>query len=152
LSNISAPNDGPDPSLETWEQFLRAHSAITRRLDADLVAEHGISLSDYDVLLQLARAPDGQLRPTELSERVLLTRSGITRLLNRLEKQALVDRHPCPQDGRVTYAAITPAGEAKLREARPTHLQGIRQRFSDRVDRQEADQLASVFARLANPE
>ncbi|MGI9658054.1 MAG: MarR family winged helix-turn-helix transcriptional regulator [Gaiellaceae bacterium] len=140
-----------EQSLATWEKFLRAHSAITRRLDADLAAAHGISLSDYDVLLQLARAPDGQLRPTELAERVLLTRSGITRLLTRLEKRDLVDRCPCPNDGRVTFAAISEAGRAKLREARPTHLRGIRELFSDRVEGGEADQLAVVLERLAGP-
>ena len=138
--------------LETWEQFLRAHATITRCLDAELIAEHGITLSDYDVLFHLVRAPDGRLRPTELSDQVLLTRSGVTRLLARLEKQKLVAREPCPEDGRVTYAAITTQGEARLTAARRTHLQGVRKLFADRIDAAEADQLASVLGRLLEAE
>lgn len=136
--------------LETWEQFLRAHAAITRCLDADLVAEHGLTLSEYDVLIQLSRAPDGQLRPTELAASVLLTRSGITRLLTRLEAQELVERCPCPEDGRVTYAAITAKGTAKFDAARKTHLEGVSRLFADRVNTEEADQLATVLSRLAS--
>lgn len=136
--------------LGTWEQFLRAHASITRRLDADLVAAHGLTLSEYDVLLQLARAPDGQLRPTELAEQVLLTRSGITRLLARLERQKLIERRPCPEDGRVTYAAITAKGSAQFEAARHTHLDGISRMFSDRITGDEAEQLATVLGRLAD--
>ena len=137
--------------LEPWEHFLRAHASITRRLDADLVAEHGLTLSEYDVLVQLARAPDGQLRPTQLADKVLLTRSGITRLLGRLEGKKLVERHPCAEDGRVTYAAITAAGRAKRDKARETHLRGVAALFVDRIDADEARSLAGVFRRLASP-
>lgn len=137
--------------LETWERFLRAHATIARSLDGDLVREHGMTLSDYDVLVQLARSADGCLRPSELAERVLLTRSGITRVLARLEKDELVARRSCPDDGRVTYATITPEGREKLRSARRTHLRGIRERFSDRLDEGEVEALAAVFERLAAP-
>lgn len=103
------------------------------------------------MLFKLARSPDGQLRPTELAETVLLTRSGITRLLTRLEAQNLVERCPCPADGRVTYAAITAEGSAKMEVARKTHLEGVSRLFSDRIDPREAEQLAAVLGRLAGP-
>src|SRR5687767_3327298 len=93
--------------LTAWRTFLRAHAQVTRRLEADLVAEHDLSLPTYDVLVQLSEAPDRRLRMTELAERVLLSRSGLTRLVDRLEREGLVHRQACPSDARGTHAVLT---------------------------------------------
>lgn len=136
--------------LEVWEQFLRAHAAITRQLDDELVEEHGLTLNEYDVLVQLDAAPAGRLRPTELADGVLLTRSGITRLLGRLERQKLIDREACSDDGRVSYACLTEAGRAKRREARRTHLRGVSALFSENLGTDDLEPLAGLFRRLAS--
>jgi DNA-binding MarR family transcriptional regulator len=115
--------------LQGWRNFLRSHAVITRQLDADLIAGHGLTLSEYEVLLHLAQAPDRQLRLVRLSEQVVLTRSGITRLVTRLEKQQLVARVCCPADRRGYNARLTEKGYERLREASPTHLDGIRRLF-----------------------
>jgi DNA-binding MarR family transcriptional regulator len=118
-----------DAQLQGWRSFLRSHAAITRQLDVDLIASHGLNLSEYEVLLHLAQAPDRQLRLVRLSEQVVLTRSGITRLVTRLEKQRLVERVCCAADRRGYNARLTDAGYQRLREAAPTHLDGIRRLF-----------------------
>ena len=118
-----------DEALDAWRSFLRSHATITRALDADLIAAHGLSLSDYEVLLLLAQAPERQLRMVRLAEQVLLTRSGITRLVTRLEDQGLVERVCCPSDRRGFNARLTDAGHDRLREAAKTHLAGIGRLF-----------------------
>ncbi|MDX8151629.1 MarR family transcriptional regulator [Patulibacter brassicae] len=126
--------------LATWELFLRSHAQINRRLEQDLAA-HDLTLSDYDVLVQLVQAPEGCLRPIELSRRVLLTRSGITRLVAGLERQGLVERRPAPEDRRGQLVQLTEAGRELVREAGRTHARGIRELFADRLD---ARQLATL--------
>src|SRR5467141_932374 len=116
---------------EAWRHFLQAHSALTRQMDADLIASHGITLSDYEVLLRLSQAPDFRMRRVDLAEGVLLTQSGITRLLAGLEQAGWVERASCETDRRVVYAQLTEAGNAKYREAAKTHLVGIRTLFAD---------------------
>lgn len=138
--------------LETWRRFLRAHSSITRRLDAELVAEHRLTLNDYEVLLYLATAQERRLRRSDLADRVLLTRSGITRLLDGLERAGLVRRAECPHDGRVSYAVLTEAGYAALREASRTHLDGVRTLFVERFSEQELEALSALLARLPGAE
>ena len=96
--------------LDSWVSFLRAHAAITRQLNADLLNAHGLTLSDYDVLVQLAQAPGRRLRPVELARAVLLTRSGVTRLVHGLEHAGLVERVPSPDDGRGHLVQLTAAG------------------------------------------
>ena len=96
--------------LAAWRGMLRVHAAITRQLDAELIASHGISLSSYEVLLFLADAPDGQLRMSDLADGVLLSRSGLTRLVDRLVRDGLVRRERCEDDARGLNAVITPAG------------------------------------------
>ena len=100
--------------LEAWINFLRAHAAVTRQFNAELLATHGLTINDFDVLAQLARAPEQALKRVELSERVLLTPSGITRLLKGLERAGYVGNRPCKEDARVTYAVLTPKGSRKL--------------------------------------
>src|SRR5437764_3750086 len=111
--------------LESWVSFLRAHAAITRELSADLQREHGLTLNDYEVLLHLAHAEGERLRRVDLAERVVLTASGITRLLEGLERSGYVKKETCASDARVSYAKLTGAGKAKLRAAGATPPRGI---------------------------
>jgi DNA-binding MarR family transcriptional regulator len=134
--------------LEAWVRLLRAHAALTRELSADLVAGHGLTINDYEVLLHLQREPEKMLRRVDLAERVLLTASGITRLLEGLENAGLVERAACATDRRVVYAKLTEAGEQKLREASGTHLAGIHELFTSRFDEDELAALSSLLGRL----
>jgi DNA-binding MarR family transcriptional regulator len=134
--------------LEAWINFLRAHSAVTRQFNAELQATHGLTINDYDVLAQLSRAPEQALKRVELVERVLLTPSGITRLLKGLEAAGWVSNRPCAEDARVTYAVLTPEGKEKLDEARTTHVASVRALFSERFDKDELATLASLLERL----
>jgi DNA-binding MarR family transcriptional regulator len=119
----------------------------TERLE-DLVAEHGLTINDYEVLLHLARAPEQRLRRVDLVDRILLTPSGITRLLEGLERAELVERAQCDEDRRVVYAKLTPAGADKLREAARTHVAGIESLFIGRFSDDELATLASLLSRL----
>jgi DNA-binding MarR family transcriptional regulator len=134
--------------LETWVQWLRAHAAVTRQLNADLFADHGLTINDYEVLLHLARAPDRVLKPVDLAGRVLLTPSGITRLLAGLERAGLVARVSCASDRRVSYAQLTEAGHAKLRAASKTHLAGVASEFTGRFSAEELATLSELLTRL----
>jgi DNA-binding MarR family transcriptional regulator len=127
--------------LTAWRSFLRAHAKITRALEAELVAEQRLSLAAYDVLVQLAEAPQRRLRMTELADAVLLSRSGVTRLVDRLERARLVIRASVESDGRGVAAHLTDAGLERLRVATRTHLAGVARHFADRLD---ADDLAAV--------
>jgi DNA-binding MarR family transcriptional regulator len=139
----------PDTSrLEAWIRFLRAHSALTRQLSADLVADHGLTLNDYEVLLHLARAPERRMRRVDLAESVLLTASGITRLLEGLERSGLVERVLCDSDRRVAYAQLTGAGLEKLRQASRTHIAGIETLFIGRFNDEELATLSALLSRL----
>jgi DNA-binding MarR family transcriptional regulator len=133
--------------LAAWRGFLRVHAALVRELDAELVAEHGLPLVSYEVLLYLDVAPGGALRMSDLAESVLLSRSGITRLVDRLVADGLVERARCPEDRRGQLAVITLAGRERLHGARPTHLDGIRRRFLDRFSDGELEQLAALWER-----
>jgi DNA-binding MarR family transcriptional regulator len=155
LSTHVSTHDGPPTQfapetarLEAWVRFLRTHAALTRDLSADLVAEHGLTINDYEVLLYLARSPERMLRRVDLAERVLLTASGITRLLEGLERAGLVERADSQSDRRVVYAKLTPAGARKLREASLTHLSGIDQLFTGHFSEEELATLSSLLARL----
>jgi DNA-binding MarR family transcriptional regulator len=136
--------------LGAWRSFLRAHAQITRKLEADLVAEHDLPLPSYDVLLQLAETPGRRLRMTELADRVLLSRSGLTRLVDRLEREGLVERTACPNDARGTNAVLTDAGLERLRTAAPTHLQGVSEHVTSRLTAVEVDQLKALMLKLTD--
>jgi len=138
--------------LETWVQWLHAHAAITRELNAELVNAHGLTINDYEVLLHLAKAPEGTLKPVELAARVLLTPSGITRLLAGLERSGYVCRVDCAADRRVSYARLTPDGREKLREASDTHLAGIAAQFTGRFTLKELATLSALLGRLPGGE
>lgn len=147
-ATTSSPTELSPAELAAWRGFLRAQAELMRELDADLDREHALPLSSYEVLLHLARAPEGRLRMSELADSVLLSRSGVTRLVDRLEDQRLVERSTCKADARGLNAAITTSGRAKLRAARRTHLAGVRERFTDRFGDRELEQLAEFWERV----
>ena len=136
------------PELKAWVSFLHAHAAVCGQLNAQLERVHGLTINDYEVLLHLAQAPDRMLRRVDLAERVLLTPSGITRLLAGLERAGFVERASCPTDGRVSYAVLTEAGLAKLQAASRTHLTDIRSVFGEPFSEAELETLAELLARL----
>ena len=138
----------PGQELEGWVSFLRAHAAITRELSAQLQREHNLTLNDYEVLLLLSHTDDGRLRRVDLANKILLTASGITRLLEGLEKAGYVCKDTCAADARVSYAKITDAGRDKLRAAAVTHLRGIDELFLSRYSGSELTTLAELLARL----
>ena len=136
------------PDLETWVRFLRAHAAITRELSGRLEAAHGLTLSDYDVLVQLYFAPERALRRVDLARTVLLTASGITRLLDGLERAGWVEKKACSSDARVSYAALTVAGAKKFEEASATHRADVEELFGSNFSAAERNQLGELLARL----
>jgi len=135
-------------ALAAWRGFLRVHSALTKQLDAQLVAAHGLSLSSYEVLLFLADSPGGQVRMSDLADSVLLSRSGLTRLVDRLERDGLVRRESCPSDLRGFNALITDEGRKLFAAARRTHLAGVRDRFADRFTDEELRVFAALWERV----
>jgi DNA-binding MarR family transcriptional regulator len=141
-----------DVLIDAWVNLLRAHAVTTRQFNAELLAAHGLTINDFDVLAQLARAPEQALKRVELSERVLLTPSGITRLLKGLEEAGYVSNRPCAEDARVTYAVLTPQGKKKLAEARKTHIESVRALFSERFGDDELATLAELLERLPRSE
>jgi DNA-binding MarR family transcriptional regulator len=138
--------------VEAWINLLRAHAVTTRQFNAELLAAHGLTINDFDVLAQLARAPEKALKRIDLSERVLLTPSGITRLLKGLEQAGYVSNRPCAEDARVTYAVLTPEGEKKLAEARETHVADVREVFSELFNEDELGVLAELLERIPQRE
>lgn len=146
VCDVAAPSAS---ELAVWRTFLRAHAEVSRRLEAELLAEHDLPLAWYDVLVQLVEAPDRRLRMTELADRVLLSRSGLTRLVDRLEREGLVCRVACPSDARGLYAVLTGAGLARLRDASPTHLRGVAKYMTGRFSAAELATLGLLLARLS---
>ena len=134
--------------IDAWVRLLRGHASATRVLSAQLVAEQGLTINDYEALLHLARAEDGRMRRVDLAERLILTASGVTRLLDGLEAAGLVERASCASDRRVTYAVLTAAGRTKLHEASESHMADIRAYFEGRFSSEELKQLAALLGRL----
>ena len=139
------------PGINAWRAFLHAHARVTRRLDEELQAAHGLSLAEYDALLQIAHAPGRRVRMNVLAERVVLSRSGITRLVDRLEADGSVERVACSTDARGQEAVLTHAGLARLRDAATTHLEGVRRYFLDRLDESALNGLEASLGRVADP-
>jgi DNA-binding MarR family transcriptional regulator len=137
-----------DPRLDAWRSFVHAHARLTRRLDEELQAAHRLSLAEYDALLQLANAPGRRLRMSALADRVLLSRSGITRLVDRLVAADMVERTTCTTDARGAEAALTAAGLERLRAASATHLEGVGRLFLDVVTAEEREVLTRAFGRV----
>ena len=145
---VLSPQVSVDRWLAPWTRFLRAHTAVTRKLSSRLESEHGLTLSDFDVLAQLHAAPEHALRRVDLARSVLLSASGITRLLEGLERCGWVEKRRCATDARVTYAALTPVGIEKFEAARATHVEDVEELFGSRFDDAELAVLAELLARL----
>ncbi|TAL21100.1 MAG: MarR family transcriptional regulator [Frankiales bacterium] len=143
-----APRGLTPTELHAWRAFLRAHATVTRRLEAELVAEHDLPLASYDVLVQLSEAPDRRLRMTQLAERVLLSRSGLTRLADRIERDGYIAREACPSDARGTLAVLTDAGLAKLQTAWPTHRRGVAEHVTGRLTPDEVATLGALLDKV----
>jgi|SRR5947209_14560594 len=135
-------------ALAAWRSYLQSHALILRELDADLLAAQGMTTRDYQVLLYLSKEPERKLAMSALAERTMLTRSGITRLVDGLVAAGLVQRTSCPSDARVSYAALTDAGYEKLRQAGCTHIAGIQRLFLEHFSEPEIAQLAELLSRL----
>jgi DNA-binding MarR family transcriptional regulator len=135
-------------ALGAWRSYLQSHAAIVRALDSELAAEHGLTTRDYEVLLYLAQSEDGHLPMSALAERTMLTRSGITRLVDGLVVDGLIERVACPVDARVSYAQLTDAGHAKLRQAGCSHVSSIRRLFLEHFSADELGCLAELLCRL----
>jgi DNA-binding MarR family transcriptional regulator len=146
--DTTTPSTLEGAALEAWRSYLQSHASIVRMLDAELVAEHGMTTRDYEVLLYLAQADGKQLAMSALAERTMLTRSGITRLVDGLVEAGWIERVACPNDARVSYAQLTDDGHAKLREAGCSHVTSIHRLFLEHFTLQEIDQLASLLRRL----
>jgi DNA-binding MarR family transcriptional regulator len=131
-----------------WIRFLRAYAELTARMDRRLVAEHGLSLREYEVLLALESAPDGRLRRVDLAARVLLTQSGVTRLLDKLERDGLVAKVPGTEDRRVSYAELTADGRRRFAAAARTHRADIEEQFTAHLSARDLAALDRAFAKL----
>ena len=142
------PSELTDAELAAWKGFVRVHTALARRLDGELEAAHGLSLSSFEVLKALRCSPEGKLRMADLAEHALLSRSGMTRLVDRLERQGLLTRCQCSDDARGCFAVLSPAGEALLDRARPTHLESVRAGFLSHLEPDELERLAAIFERM----
>ncbi|HEX6473209.1 MAG TPA: MarR family transcriptional regulator [Streptosporangiaceae bacterium] len=134
--------------LAVWRTLLRVQALLSRRLQADLLAEHDLSLGSYDVLVYLAEAPGGRLRMNDLADRVMLSRSGLTRLADRLQRDGLIERESCQSDARGLFAVITPEGRERLRAATPTYQEGVRTHVLSRLDPEELRRFAVILDKL----
>jgi len=135
-------------AVRAFVALVRSHAAVTRRLSAQLTNDHGLSINDYEVLLRLSRAPEQRMRRVDLAGEVLLTPSGITRLLDGLERAGFVERGTCDSDRRVVYAVLTDVGLAKLREASTTHGAQVEDLVGGQFDQHELSTIADLVARL----
>ena len=142
---MTARSARTDPRLESWRTFLRAHARVIRELERELVAEQDLALTDYDVLVQLSTAPDRRLRMSELADALLLSRSGATRLVDRLVADGLGERVVCEADRRGQWAALTERGFERLRRAGPTHVRGIEEHFLDRLSPEDLTSLRRML-------
>jgi DNA-binding MarR family transcriptional regulator len=143
------PEPLSDQQFDAWKAFLRAQAGLIKTLDRELEAERGLPIAFFDVLAQLSAA-GGRLRMSELADAVLLSRSGVTRLVDRMVRARLVRREACPEDRRSLYATLTPEGERALAEALPVHVQGIANHFGRHLSDEEAKTLATAFGRMVS--
>jgi DNA-binding MarR family transcriptional regulator len=137
----------PD-EIAAWKGLLRVHRDQVSALDAQLVRDHKLPLASYEVLMVPAGSEGGRARMSEVADQLLVSRSGLTRLVDRLVRQGWVERTPCEDDARGVYAAITRAGRAKLKAARPAHLDGVRKGFLTKLSDRDLGALTRAWARL----
>ena len=145
-SQVSPPR--ASDALNAWVRLLRGHAVAARTLSAQLYAEHGLTINDYEALLLLARAEGNYLRRVDLADGLHLTASGVTRLLEGLERSGLVEKATCATDARVTYAVLTDAGRQKLEEASASHVTAVRDLFEERFTNEELRLLSRLLERL----
>jgi DNA-binding MarR family transcriptional regulator len=138
--------------MNTWVRLLRAHASTTRAMNAELLAEHGLTINDFEALLHLSRAEEGRMRRVDLAEGLLLTASGVTRLLDGLEAAGYVERAACASDRRVVYAVITDDGREKLDAAAQSHVAAVTTLLQERFDDEELERFAELLARLDGDE
>ena len=136
------------PAVRAFTRLLRAHASVTRRLSAELEAAHGLTVNDYEALYVLARAEGRRLKRVELARRLVLTPSGVTRLLEGLERAGLVERTSCAEDLRIAYAQLTDTGAQKLEAASCSHVGSIRTLFEDEFSEREIERLADLLDKL----
>ncbi len=136
------------PALEVFVRLLRAHAAVTRLLSAELQQEHGLTINAYEALLRLSRADDQPMRRVDLANSLLLTASGVTRLLDGLERSGLIARQACPSDARASYSVLTDAGKARLSKASKSHIAAVRALLEERFEDEELGELATMLDRL----
>ncbi|MHB8643703.1 MAG: MarR family winged helix-turn-helix transcriptional regulator [Gaiellaceae bacterium] len=134
--------------VDAFKNLLRAHAAMTRALDRELVTSFGLTINDYEVLIYLSRAPNRMLRRVDLAQQVLLTPSGVTRLLDGLQRSRLVEKASCESDARVVYAKLTDEGARRIDEASGAHLESIRALFAERLEPEEIETLRLLLGRL----
>jgi DNA-binding MarR family transcriptional regulator len=146
---LSEEGDGSDAGQRAWRGLMRAHAALAKRLDAALDQTHGLPLTSYEVLLHLVEAERGRMRMCDLAERAQLSRSGLTRLADRLERDGLLERCSCEHDARGAYACLTAHGRERLDAARATHLRVVREQFLSRFSEHELSALAEMWERIA---
>jgi DNA-binding MarR family transcriptional regulator len=143
LSSTISPEE-----MAVWSTLLRAQVQISRRLQNDLLAGHDLALGSYDVLMHLGAAPEGRLRMNDLADRVMLSRSGLTRLVDRLQREGLVSRESCASDARGLFAVLTRQGRERLVEATPTYQRGVRDYVLSRLSREEMRHFGTVLGKL----
>jgi DNA-binding MarR family transcriptional regulator len=148
---FAVANDLSATELRAWQALLHAHDQVTRKLDAELRDEHGLTLVSYDVLLRLARAPARTLRMTELAGKVMRSPSGLTRVVDRLVAEGLVGRERFEGDARVMLARLTDRGRQVLRRAAATHLRGIREHFTGQLGQGQLRNVAAALEAVAGP-
>lgn len=145
---LAALDRVPPPQLAAWRAFLEAYAVTLEVLERELRAGEDLPLTWYDVLVQLAESPEGRLRMQELADAVLLSKSGVTRLVDRMERAGLVERTRCTNDRRGTFATLTVHGRSRLRAAAPTHLDGVHAHFAAHLDDDEAASLLRLLTRI----
>lgn len=141
--------DGSEIGQRAWREFLRAHACLAKRVDAELEQAHGLPMTSYEVLHHLEEATGGRMRMCDLAEQAQLSRSGLTRLVDRLERDGLLERCSCAHDARGSYACLTTSGRERLQEARGTHLAVIREQFFSHFTERELSTLADMWERIA---
>jgi DNA-binding MarR family transcriptional regulator len=148
-SSVERPLEARDPRLAPWRAFLLAHARIVRRLDEELRAEHDLTIGEYDALVTIAQAPDRRIRMRQLADEVILSKSGVTRLIDRLVDDGLVERSACLSDARGAEAVLTERGLARLRAASTTHLRGINEHFLAVLGHDDLDAVERTMSSIA---
>jgi DNA-binding MarR family transcriptional regulator len=147
--SLGRPVGSRDKRLAPWRAFLLAHARVVRRLDEELRAEHDLTIGEYDALLTIAQAPDRRIRMRQLADEVILSKSGVTRLIDRLVDDGLVERSACLADARGAEAVLTERGLDRLRAASRTHLRGIDEHFLAVLDGEDLTAIERSLSAVA---